>query len=345
MKRRRLLKFVSAGVAFAAGGQFVRLGLERQIAPVYEDTQLTIEEIDDSIRYLATQAPDAQQWIKEFQTRKIAGAADFSCPANATPAEQSNLSPVQDALAGNNKATSGLQTYLSKMQNFEDQHKEDVYLDRANYLVLVSTFKRLERVQNLVGHGNFNVVSFDQMRKYGQQYKSIGDFTGVELNFLEKIFAENANQYGFYGDKVTKEITESIASHKRVKVPSTGHFLFKGDSYGLYKKVYKELGGNIFLTSGIRSIVKQTHLFFAKTIQSRGNLSRASRSLAPPGHSFHAVGDFDVGKVGLGARNFTSDFAKTDEFRKLVDLGYISMRYPQNNLLGVRYEPWHIKVS
>jgi D-alanyl-D-alanine carboxypeptidase len=29
----------------------------------------------------------------------------------------------------------------------------------------------------------------------------------------------------------------------------------------------------------------------------------------------------------------------------LVELGYINMRYPEDNLLGVRYEPWHIKVA
>ncbi|HKI73197.1 MAG TPA: D-alanyl-D-alanine carboxypeptidase family protein, partial [Pseudomonadales bacterium] len=79
-------------------------------------------------------------------------------------------------------------------------------------------------------------------------------------------------------------------------------------------------------------------------IQAKGNLSRASRSLAPPGHSYHGVGDFDVGKVGYGLRNFTSDFARTDEYKSLLELGYVTMRYPQYNLMGVRYEPWHIKV-
>jgi len=98
------------------------------------------------------------------------------------------------------------------------------------------------------------------------------------------------------------------------------------------------------LTSGIRSVVKQTHLFLAKTIQSKGNMSRASRSLAPPGHSYHGIGDFDVGKVGFGRKNFSEEFARTDEFMKLVELGYVDIRYPKDNLYGVRYEPWHIKV-
>jgi len=57
----------------------------------------------------------------------------------------------------------------------------------------------------------------------------------------------------------------------------------------LYRKLQSDLSGKVVLTSGIRNIVKQTHLFLAKTIQSEGNLSRASRSLAPPGHSFHGI--------------------------------------------------------
>ncbi len=209
----------------------------------------------------------------------------------------------------------------------------------------MSTFKRLDRVQNLVGHGNFNVISFDEMLRFSKRYDKIGRFPEAELQFLEEIFADNVNRYGFFGEKVTTEITSVIPNKDRTKVPYTGHFLFKGESHRLYRKVRKDLGSSIILTSGIRSVVKQSHLFLAKTIQSKGNLSRASRSLAPPGHSFHGVGDFDVGKVGYGSKNFTTDFARTSEFKKLVDLGYVDMRYPQDNLLGVRYEPWHIKIA
>ena len=56
------------------------------------------------------------------------------------------------------------------------------------------------------------------------------------------------------------------------------------------------------------------------------------------------MGDFDIGKAGFGRKNFTQAFADTDEFRKLVDLGYVDIGYPRGNMFGVRYEPWHIKV-
>ena len=94
----------------------------------------------------------------------------------------------------------------------------------------------------------------------------------------------------------------------------------------------------------MRSIVKQLELFLSKLDSSNGNLSLASRSLAPPGHSYHGVGDFDVGKNGFGKFNFTAKFADTAEYKKLIELKYVDLRYTQFNKVGVRYEPWHIKV-
>ena len=59
---------------------------------------------------------------------------------------------------------------------------------------------------------------------------------------------------------------------------------------------------------------------------------------------FHGIGDFDVGRIGWGAKNFTDQFAQTREFKTMEDLGYVQIRYTTDNRLGVRYEPWHIKV-
>ncbi len=283
---------------------------------VYEDINTNALELAHSIQHMSTPAPSSAVLLEAFQRQQQNRVAD----------------------SGN------LNQYLQKMENFENSHYEDQYLQSTEYPLLVSVFKRLGRVQNLVGHGNFNVLGFDEMLKVGKRYNSVGAFPEAEALFIEQIFSANAKRYGFYGDKVIEKLTEIVPVSDRKKMPRTGHFLFRGESEALYAKVKKDIGPSIVLTSGIRNVVKQTHLFLAKTIQSQGNLSRASRSLAPPGHSFHGIGDFDVGKIGLGRKNFTSDFARTKEFLKLVDLGYVNMRYPLHNLLGVRYEPWHIKV-
>ena len=105
------------------------------------------------------------------------------------------------------------------------------------------------------------------------------------------------------------------------------------------------MGRQAVLTSGVRSIIKQTLLFLNKAKKTRGNLSMASRSLAPPGFSYHGIGDFDIGQAGYGISNFTERFATTKVYKRLYKLGYTKFRYNKNNLLGVRFEPWHIKVK
>lgn len=311
---------MSGQVAHRKGGLSPFVGTEDHLL---EDIDLTSRELASSIEYMSTPAPDAADFLKAF-------ASNDSGPILATTA-----SPNRELYLDN---------YLAKMADYENAHQEDVYLEQHRYPVLISTFKRLDQVQTLVGHGNFNVVSFDEMLKLGRRHSSVGEFSQVEKDFLEELFFANARHYGFLGDKVITEISAPIPERDRKKVARTGHFLYRGKSEELYRKLQNDLGSSIILTSGIRSVVKQSHLFLAKTIQSKGNLSKASRSLAPPGHSYHGIGDFDVGKVGFGRKNFTEAFAETDEFKRLVDLGYVDIRYPQDNLFGVRYEPWHIKV-
>lgn len=338
MDRRNFLKFLSVGAVAGLAGRYFWPAADQ--APATTRYSAAIPDFPSDLSgssvihpvdrielpaHLSSPAPDAGKLLKLFQS-------------NTVPVPESVRKIVEK---GGEKE---LATYLAKMQDFESTHQEDIYLKPSEYPLLISSYKRLDRVQNLVGYGNFNVLSFDDMRKFGTRYSSIGQFTPEELTFLEEIFADEVSRYGFLGEKVVTNLTNVIPVKGRIKISSTGHFLFRGEAEKLYQKVKNDLGGKIFLTSGIRSIVKQSHLFLGKTIKSKGNLSLASRSLAPPGHSFHGIGDFDVGKVGFGLKNFTSDFARTDEYKRLVDLGYVAMRYPEGNLLGVRYEPWHIKV-
>jgi D-alanyl-D-alanine carboxypeptidase len=220
----------------------------------------------------------------------------------------------------------------------------DVVLSPAQRIAFESALARLRRLQNYVGHGNFNIIGWDLSLKFARGRDSIGAFSRNELELLEELFFTNAATLGFYGDKVVTRLSATIARREIDKIPGSGHFLFKGDSTDTYNRIRRDLGDSVVLTSGIRSVVKQIYLFLNKADQVDGNLSLASYSLAPPGHSYHAVGDFDVGKKGFGSKNFSEAFAKTDEFKRLIDLGYLDIRYPQQNPFGVRYEPWHIKV-
>lgn len=234
--------------------------------------------------------------------------------------------------------------YLEKIRNFDGDFPGDVYLSEINQLLLSPTIERLERVQRFIGYGNFNLIGFDEMLYFARNYDEIGAFDPAELAFMEEIFFTDATNYGFFGEKVVQELGNRVAQVDVEKIAGSGHYLLKGDSLKQYNQIRKDVGKNLLLTSGVRNVVKQMHLFLAKTRQSNGNLSKASRSLAPPGYSFHGIGDFDVGKIGLGEANFTIDFSNTEEFKRLITLGYVDIRYTDTNRYGVRYEPWHIKI-
>ena len=222
--------------------------------------------------------------------------------------------------------------------------RQDVILSDADKKSFYAALARLERLQGYVGYGNFNVISWDQSLRIARNSSQVGSFSQAEIDFIEQLFFSEAVTLGFYGDKVVTQLSGTIAKRDVVKIRATGHYLFKGTAVDTYQKIRKDVGESIVLTSGVRSVVKQIHLFLSKASKVNGNLSMASHSLAPPGHSYHAIGDFDVGKKGFGRKNFSEEFALTDEFKRLSDLGYLDIRYPQNNPYGVRYEPWHIKV-
>jgi len=237
-----------------------------------------------------------------------------------------------------------IRDYLYKMKHFNDNHPDDVFLTCKDFDILVTSLERLKRLQRTVGHGNFYLLNFDEALKIARNYTRVGSFTGPEITFLERIFYEDSCSYGFLGDKPLKNLTDRIKRQSVVKVRRTGNYLYKGLPLETYQKIRDDIGDQVILTSGVRSVIKQFMLFLGKAHKSRGNLSMASRSLAPPGYSFHGIGDFDVGQVGLGAANFTEKFADTDVFKKLKDIGYIQFRYQDENPFGVRFEPWHIRV-
>ncbi len=238
-----------------------------------------------------------------------------------------------------------IKDYLHRMKNFDDNFSDDVYVDKNMIGTLNSVTKRLKRLQKLVGHGNYSLLSFDQAIRFARNYSSVGRFLKKETDFLEEIFYTDASGYGFKAKKPTLKITSYVKKKDVKKIPGAGNYLYKGLSCNTYDKIIRESGVPVILTSGIRSVMKQMLLFLNKAYKNRGNLSLASRSLAPPGYSFHGTGDFDVGQIGLGAANFTEKFSKTIVFKRLEELGYLKLRYPKGNFSGVRFEPWHIKVN
>jgi zinc D-Ala-D-Ala carboxypeptidase len=219
-----------------------------------------------------------------------------------------------------------------------------LWIEDSEVNVFLSLCNKLEQVKRIVGYGNFNLLSFDSMLKVASRYSRIEPFSKEEIAFMEKMFYENPAKYGFFGEKTVSSITYNIPKKEVIKIPHTGHYLFRGHSEESYERVIKDIGDSLFLTSGIRNIPKQMNLYFNKIKSTGGNITAAVHSLAPPAYSYHSIGDFDVGKKGWGYKNFTASFARTEEFWRLRQLSYISMRYTINNKDGVRFEPWHVKI-
>ena len=255
-------------------------------------------------------------------------------PSLSKPSIQNNHIQLESAVRDN----------LQKVKNFNQIFSEDIYLTAEQQIVFQSTLRRILRVKKVIGYANFNLVSFDDMLLYAHRFPKIGKFTKAELTLIDEVFFYDAHKYGFHGNKVIKELTSKINKKETIKISGSGHYLFQGDALAKFNRLKNDVGPDLVLTSGVRSIVKQLELFLSKLNVSDNNLSLASRSLAPPGHSYHGVGDFDVGKKGFGKFNFTSKFAETSEYKKLIELKYVDIRYTQDNQVGVRYEPWHIKV-
>ncbi|MBF0423205.1 MAG: D-alanyl-D-alanine carboxypeptidase family protein [Magnetococcales bacterium] len=235
--------------------------------------------------------------------------------------------------------------YLGKINHFNQTFPNDVFLPATQKQLLKETAARLQRLEMCVGPANFHLLSFDEALKSAREFVNIGHFTPAELEFLESLFHTSATEYGFQGDKPITRLTDVVARRRVVKIPETGNYLFKGQAETVYHRLRQAVGPELLLTSGIRSIVKQYSLFLHKVLATDGNLSMASRSLAPPGYSFHGIGDFDVGQAGYGRLNFTSQFVKSPVFARLKKLGYLQWRYTPDNPYGVRFEPWHIQVG
>lgn len=238
-----------------------------------------------------------------------------------------------------------LRDYLCKMRHFDEPHPADIILPAPRLAVAQAVTRRLARLQSTIGHGNFQTIGIDEAITHGRGHAAVGAFTGPELAFLEELFHADAAIYGFNDVKPLSSFTFRIRSAGVVKVPGSGNVIFRGEPEKKWDVIRRALGPSVILTSGVRGVAKQFLLFLQKAMKYGGNLSLASRSLAPPGYSFHGVGDFDVGQRGFGAANFTEKFVGTPVFQALSRRGFLSLRYPAENLLGVRYEPWHVRVG
>lgn len=224
------------------------------------------------------------------------------------------------------------------------KERDDEFIAKKDIPTFLSVNIKLNQIQNTIGYGNFNIISFDEALMITKRYPKIGAFTKDELAFIENLFYGDNKKYKFYGKRTVANLTDKIDKNSVIKIKHTGHYLFKEISLEGYNRMMKDVD-DIYLTSGVRSVVKQMKLYVNKIHRCGGNITKATHSIAPIACSYHSIGDFDVGKIGWGAENFTAHFGDTKEYSEIHKLKYIKIRYTKNNKDGIRYEPWHINIT
>jgi len=235
-------------------------------------------------------------------------------------------------------------TLVSSLAQADELKHPDIWVKNEQKVVFDSLIKRLDMVERTIGYAKFNLLSFDDTLKIAKSFPRIGAFTPAEIAYVEEIFYTDPVIYGFYGKRTIQNLSDTISEKDVIKIDGTGHYVYRETSQELLLRLMKDIGPTLILTSGVRSVVKQLSLHLEKIKSENGNITMASRSLVPPGFSYHSVGDFDVGKKGWGYQNFTANFARTEEFWNLQKLSYVSTRYTVGNGDGVRFEPWHVKI-
>lgn len=310
---------------------FIQLLVTASLAPA--EALATIPQFDGvSSKKIVRPADNNQITVEEGVSVSGAGGHTNTSHNNAAPVVDAPVNPED------------IKDYLSKIRAPNTPHHDDIYASAKDLATLRQISEHFRKIIALVGDANFCIMGFDEALIFAKNHPKIEPFSKAEIDLMEWLFSRNARDYGFYGEKQLIHLTASINQRDIYKVPYSGNFLFRGKSVEKFTQVRKDLGEDLILTSGIRGLVKQFYLFINKAVRFDGNLSLASRSLAPPGYSYHANGDFDVGQRGFGAGNFTEDFLGTSIYKKLSKQGYVQYRYGRDNLLGVRFEPWHVKL-
>ena len=97
--------------------------------------------------------------------------------------------------------------------------------------------------------------------------------------------------------------------------------------------------------SAFRSVSEQQSLFFAVKEQRGQVATKRAEVSAPPGYSEHHTGyAIDIGDAKNPGTDLSPGFARTAAFAWLEkNAAYYSfeLSFPENNLQGVSYEPWH----
>ncbi|MCK4974538.1 MAG: twin-arginine translocation pathway signal protein, partial [Sulfurimonas sp.] len=152
-------------------------------------------------------------------------------------------------------------------------YNTDRFLTADEYSTLLSLDTKLTKLRRHVGFGNFNLISYDDSLKIARMNRRIGAFTKEELSLIDRFFSDNPAKYGFYGERTCYDISNKISKKHVVKIPRTGHYIYKGTATEDYERIIGDIGDTLYLTSGVRNVMKQLSLYCSKLKRLKGNLT------------------------------------------------------------------------
>ena len=231
--------------------------------------------------------------------------------------------------------------YFSRMAAADKPYDGDRYLESSELAVSREVADRLRAVEAHVGHGRFNTLGFERVFKVASDLPS-ARFSVPQIRFMRALFGRSNAFFDYRGARVSEDFLAHHDTEDLVHYPEDGDYLIDGQPSRRFDALKQKLGNSLTLLSGYRGHPKQMLLYLDKVVASDGNLSLASRNRAPAGYSYHFSGDFDIGDRRLGDANFSRQFLKSPVYQATIKSDEWAQRYPNHNVLGVRFEPWHI---
>jgi hypothetical protein len=209
---------------------------------------------------------------------------------------------------------------------------------------------RLAAVERHMGAGRFSVTDYPAVFALGAAHAALR-LSPAERATLDALFALDARRFGFAGPRASASLEATLPVSSLVTTRGSTARVYP-PAAALVARLQAAGCARLVVTSGVRGIPKQTLLFVRKVLQGGGTgwdfaraYATAARSVAPPGYSFHATGDIDVGESGAGPEvNFSERFVQTGTYRCIAAQPGVRWRYPPGNEAGVMHEPWHLAV-
>ena len=172
-----------------------------------------------------------------------------------------------------------------------------------------------------------------------------------EQRVIQRVYSINPDEYGldieYYGEHA--QPTNLVKVPKQTRVSSSQQHYLPRPTLNAFQRLRNALkqatDESLIILSGYRSPTRQATLFLAFLDQYSYDLHQTLRRIVPPGYSQHGHPDKQAIDITTGEEAASPEgFAKTaayDWLKENAETYGFRESYPENNDVGLMYEPWH----